>query len=260
MSTSFRNPWFRRYPVTEPPSARLVGFHHAGGSASLFRPWRASLPPWIEVVGVQLPGREDRAGEAPFRSAVQVVDELERQITPLFDVPVYFFGHSMGAVIAFELTRALRRASRSVPAHLFVSGRCAAHLSDPFPGLSGLPREEFIQAVRRFGGTPAEVFAHPELMDLVVPVMRADFELHESYRYRHELPLDIPMTAFGGMEDEAAPAASVEQWSAHTTATFQSCLLPGGHFFVNSARPVLLAEIAATLEARSAASVAPVRA
>jgi surfactin synthase thioesterase subunit len=112
MSTTRRNPWFRRYPVTEPPRARLVGFHHAGGSASLFRPWGASLPPWIEVVGVQLPGRDERAGEAHCRSLVDVVDALERHITPLLDLPVYFFGHSMGAIVAFE-----RRSSRgSFPA------------------------------------------------------------------------------------------------------------------------------------------------
>lgn len=242
------NPWFRCYPVTEPPSARLIGFHHAGGSASLFRLWSPSLPSWVEVVGVQLPGREDRAREAPFRSAVEVVEELAWQIAPLLDLPVYLFGHSMGAMIAFELTRALRRASRPVPAHLFVSGRGAAHLPGLSPGLSVLPREQFIEAVRRFGGTPAEVFAHSDLMDLVLPVLRTDFELHESYRYRHERPLDIPMTAFSGVNDAVAPAATVEQWSAHTTEAFRSCLLPSGHFFVNSERPALLREIRSTLE------------
>jgi medium-chain acyl-[acyl-carrier-protein] hydrolase len=258
MSASLRNRWFRRYPVTQSPSARLIGFHHAGGSASLFRPWSASLPPWIEVIGVQLPGREDRAGEVPFSSVIEVVEELEWQITTLFDLPVYFFGHSMGALIAFELTRALRRSARCLPAHLFVSGRCAAHLSDPLPGLSRLPEREFVEAVQRFGGTPSEVFAHRELMALVIPLLRADFGLYESYRYRDERPLDIPITAFAGMDDHAAPAASAEPWSAHTTEAFRSYLLPGGHFFVNSARPSLLAAIAGTVQ-RSAPGDSGVR-
>jgi medium-chain acyl-[acyl-carrier-protein] hydrolase len=196
---------------------------------------------------VQLPGREDRAGEAPFRSAGAVVEALQSQIAELLDVPFCFFGHSMGALIAFELTRALRRSSRRLPAHLFVSGCRAAHLTDASPPLSAVPRGEFIEATRRLGGTPAGVLASTELMDLILPVLRADFQLFESYGYQHEEPLDVPLTAFGGVNDEAVPAAAVEQWSAHTTVAFRSHLLPGGHFFVRSARPAVLAEVAATL-------------
>ncbi len=241
------NPWFRRYPAAEPPAARVIGFHHAGGSASLFRTWSRSLPAWLETVGVQLPGREDRLGEVPLRSISRVVEELERRVEPFFDVPVYFFGHSMGALIAFELTRALRRSSRPSPAHLFLSGRWAAHWRDPVPPLSMLPRDEFLEAVRRFEGTAPEVFAHPELLDLVLPVLRADFELCESYRYVDEAPLDTPVTAFGGLADAAVPAASVEQWSAQTAAAFRLRLFPGGHFFVRSAQAALLADISSTV-------------
>jgi medium-chain acyl-[acyl-carrier-protein] hydrolase len=248
VSTSFRNPWFRRYPARQPPEARLIGFHHAGGSASFFRTWSAALPAGLEIVGVQLPGREERLGEPPLRSVAQVVDELARHIGPLLDLPCSFFGHSMGAMLAFELTRALRRAGRATPQRLFVSGRWAPQLPDPSGPLSDLPRDEFIDEVRRLGGTPAEVLAHGELLELLLPTLRADFALCESYRYDNEAPLDTAVIAFAGLDDPGVTVASVQQWSVQTTAEFRARFLPGGHFFVNSARPELLAELSATLQ------------
>ncbi len=248
-STSPRSAWFRRYPVSRPPEARLIAFHHAGGSASLFRTWPKGLPASVEVVGVQLPGREERLDEPPLRSVALIVDELARQILPLLELPCCFFGHSMGAMLAFEVTRTLRRTGQVTPQQLLVSGRWAPQLPDPSRALSGLPQAEFIEAVRRLGGTPPEVLAHRELLELLTPILRADFALCESYRYQPESPLDTPVIAFGGLADAAVTTASVDAWSAQTSAAFRACFLPGDHFFINAARPALLAEITGALEA-----------
>lgn len=247
MTGTPRSPWFRCYPATRQREMHLVALHHAGGSASQFRTWPAGLPAGVEVLAVQLPGRDERLSEPPLTSIALVVDLLVRQLAPLLDLPYALFGHSLGALLAFELTRALRRAARAMPRHLFVSGRWAPQLSDPSRALSDLPHDEFLEEVRRLGGTPPEVLAHRELMELVTPILRADFALSESYRYQHEPPLDIPMTAFGGIDDPAVTTASVAQWSTQTTAAFRTCLLPGDHFFVSSARPALLAEISTAL-------------
>jgi medium-chain acyl-[acyl-carrier-protein] hydrolase len=163
-----------------------------------------------------------------------LVQDLAPAISPLLDKPFAFFGHSMGAMISFELTRALRRAGAPLPALLFVSGRGAPHLLDPYPQTYDLPEEEFIEELRSLNGSPREVLEHPELMKLMIPLLRADFAVCQTYVYSAEPPLDCPIIGLGGLDDHEVERHLLEPWSEHTTAAFKLRMLPGDHFFVHS--------------------------
>jgi medium-chain acyl-[acyl-carrier-protein] hydrolase len=247
MTTPPSTAWYRRFPTRQPTRARLFAFHHAGGSASYFRTWPAGLPAELEVIAVQMPGREDRRHVTPPPSLDDAAESLARQLAPLLDLPYAIFGHSMGALLAFETTRALRRAACAAPRHLFVSGHWAPQLPDPLPLISRMPEPELLETVTRMGGTPPEVLAHRDLRDLIVPTLRADFALCESYRYRAEPPLDLPLSAFGGLADPLTAPTSIEPWAAQTRAAFRARFFPGDHFFLSAARPAILADIAAAL-------------
>jgi medium-chain acyl-[acyl-carrier-protein] hydrolase len=153
----------------------------------------------------------------------------------------------MGAVIAFELARLLRREGRPRPFHLFVSGRQAPHAPDPEPPSYNLPEPEFIESLGRLNGTPPEVLRHQELMNLLLPLLRADFEAIETYAYKDEPPLDCPVTAFVGLHDDEVSREQLEMWAGQTNASFSARVFPGDHFFLNTARPALLKAIAAEL-------------
>jgi medium-chain acyl-[acyl-carrier-protein] hydrolase len=170
----------------------------------------------------------------------QLVKALLREMRPyLSSKPFAFFGHSMGAVIGFEITRLLRRENAALPAHLFVSGRCAPQLMAPKTPTYNLPDAAFKQELQRLKGTPAEVLQHPELMDVVMPLLRADFELIQTYTYRYEPPLNIPLTALGGLEDEIS-REEIEGWRAETTAAFSFRMFPGDHFYLTTQQQLLL--------------------
>lgn len=221
---------------------RLFCFPYAGGGASIFRTWSAGLPAAVEVQAVQLPGREARWRDPAFRQLAPLADVLAAEIRPQLDRPAVFFGHSMGAALAFEVTRRLVRAGGPVPVHLLVSGRNAPRVPDDEPPIYGLPRAEFLAELRQYAGTPEEVLANDELMDLVEPLLRADFELIETYAYEPDgTSLALPVTAFTGLDDHDVPLAKVEPWAAETAGPFRCHVLPGGHFFLNDHRAELLA-------------------
>jgi medium-chain acyl-[acyl-carrier-protein] hydrolase len=148
--------------------------------------------------------------------------------------PFAFFGHSMGALISFELARELRRRHSAAPVHLYVSGRRAPQISHTELNIFDLPDDQFIKQMQRFNGTPREVLQNAELMELFLPVLRADFELVETYQYTPGEPLPCSITAYGGFEDEDAPQATVLAWEQQTSSNFASRMVPGGHFFIQS--------------------------
>jgi medium-chain acyl-[acyl-carrier-protein] hydrolase len=212
---------------------RLFCFPNAGGGASTYVPWVSGLASEVDVYPVQLPGRENRLGERPIRNMDEMSRRLAQALLPYCDRPFAFFGHSMGALICFALTRYLRQQEQPLPVQLFLSAYRAPHL--PLEDhLHGVPDDELVHKMLTLNGTKQEVFAHPELRRLLLPIFRADFELCETYAYTHEIPLDIPITAFGGIQDNRAGQKDLEGWREHTSKTFKLHMLPGDHFFWHS--------------------------
>ncbi len=227
---------------------RLLCFAYAGGGPPIFHHWAGGLPAGVEVCAVQLPGRGARVREAPFTRLAPLVETLASALRPDLDKPFALFGHSVGALIAFELARALRRRGQPLPAHLFVSGCGAPQLPDPRLPIHALPDGEFVAELAQLGGTPAEVLAHAELMALLLPALRADFALSETYVCAEEPPLACPVTAFGGVDDARVSRDRLEGWREQTVGSFTLRLFPGDHFFINTARPALLEALAGQLE------------
>jgi medium-chain acyl-[acyl-carrier-protein] hydrolase len=184
------NKWIL-FPAPNPAAeARLFCFHYAGGNAQVFHNWPGRLPSSIEVGAVQLPGRGHRFVEPHVKRLLPLSRAIAQELLPYSDKPFVFFGHSLGALLCFETARSLRREKRRQPGHLFVSATEAPHRRTLEESLSGLPKDALVEKLKEFNGTPAEVLQNVQLLDLLLPTIRADFELHESYEYRHEPPLD----------------------------------------------------------------------
>ncbi len=223
------------------PLLRLFCFPYAGGGASLYRAWAELLPYNIDLRIVQLPGRENRLAEPPLTSVSTVVAEVASIMRPLLDRPFAFFGHSMGALLAFEVARALREREDLEPIQLFVSAFRAPQLPvQERPLMHNLDDAAFIDQLRRLNGTPPEVLQNSELLCLVLPTLRADMQICETYRYLAGAPLSCPISTFGGIQDHEVSRADLEGWREQTTASFVMRTLPGDHFFITSARPLLL--------------------
>ncbi|HEX5724523.1 MAG TPA: thioesterase domain-containing protein [Longimicrobiaceae bacterium] len=222
---------------------RLFCFPYAGGGARTFHPWARMLPSGVELCAVQPPGRENRLSEAPYTNMLELVDRLAEVLAPWMDVPFAFFGHSNGAIMSFELARRLRRAGRPLPLHLFLSGRQAPHLPPRHEPIHALAEPAFSERLRRLEGTPEEILQNDEIMELVRPLLRADFALAETYAYAAEPPLAIPISAYGGDEDPDVFVDDVHAWREYTSAAFHARIFPGGHFFLHSGRAAVLEEL-----------------
>lgn len=218
------------------PSLRLFCFPYAGGGASVFRQWGQKLPLEIEACPVYLPGRESRLNEPLYTELDPLVTALSEALQPHLDIPYAFFGHSLGGLLAFELARHLQAQQQIGPQHLFVSAHRAPQLPLKRTPIRALPDAEFRKALFKIGGTPAAVLAHEELMELLTPIIRADFTIYETYRYRPGAPLTCPLTAFGGTQDHLVSRAELEPWREQTSNTFTLTMLNGEHFFVQSAQ------------------------
>lgn len=232
--------WLAYREVNPRARLRLFCFPYAGGGASIYRGWAAALPGDVEVCPVQLPGRESRLRDQPFDRLEPLIQAAADALSSHFTMPFVFFGHSMGAMIAFELTRELRRRGQTLPLHLFVAGRRAPQLPAREEPIHDLPDEEFFDKLRELNGTPEEVLQHAELMRLLAPVLRADFAVNETYELTPEEPFDLGLSAFGGLSDVEVTRDDLTGWQTHTRGRFKLRMLPGDHFFLHSARDLVL--------------------
>ncbi len=241
------NVWFACHRPNPGASLRLFCFPYAGGGAQTFREWPDLLPPSVEVYPVQLPGRGARITEKPFTSIESLVETAAGALLPLLDKPFVLFGHSMGALVAFELARHLRRRAGLLPRKLIVSARVAPQVPDPSRPIHGLPEPELIAELRRLKGTPEELLNNAELLNLLLPTLQADLKAHETYVYESGPRLSCPIAALGGLQDDEVPGDSLQAWREQTTATFSHHLFGGDHFFLNTRQPFVLRIIAQEL-------------
>jgi medium-chain acyl-[acyl-carrier-protein] hydrolase len=229
---------------------RLICFPYAGAGIAAFRAWSDAFPDTIEVRIAQLPGRAARLREQRFERMPPLVETITGVLDPLLDRSFAFFGHSLGALVAFEAARSLR--SRGlIPSHLFVSGNIAPDLPNPTAPIHQLPDDAFLSELQNLHGMPQGVLDSKELLELVLPAVRSDFTILETYQYEPQAPLACPITAFGGFEDPRTTKEGLERWSAQTIETFNLVMLPGDHFFFDSARPHIVQSIACQLLERT---------
>lgn len=231
--------WFENLPGGRDGALRLYCFPYAGGSAQVFRSWQRHFAPKAALSLACLPGRATRIGEPPFKQYKPLITALADAIIPEIPPAFAFWGHSMGAVISFELARELRRRGQPAPLALFLSGRGAPQVPDPDPPVFNLPDSEFIAELRRLNGTPLELLDSPELKEFFLPTIRADFELVETYEYEPEPPLTCNICAYGGLQDAHVPAANLREWQKQTSGAFKVRMFPGDHFYIHTSNDLL---------------------
>ncbi|MEV4706143.1 thioesterase domain-containing protein [Actinoplanes sp. NPDC049316] len=239
--------WFKRFGRTDDTARfRLLCFHHAGGSASMYRHWRRLLPERIDLVAVQLPGRSDRFTERPHERMTALVDDLAEVAGPLLDRPFACFGISMGSRVAWTFAHALRDRSMPRPARLYLACDAAPATDDgtwPWQnradGLEGY--------VREMGGTPPEVLSQPELLQALLPALHADLTVLDTHGFHPEVPLAVPVHAFAAADDPVATPERVGGWRTETTADFRLHVVPGGHFLSAEAESQVITTIAGDL-------------
>lgn len=221
-------------PIPPRPHAEinLWCFSFAGGGPSSFREWRKNAPAWLGVHAVLLPGRERRNGEAPFTEMEPLVDAAVAALAPAMTARVAFFGYSMGALVAFELARAFRSLGLPQPAHLFATAHRAPQIPDPLPELYLLPDAELKCAVKERFGQVNDALDHPELCELLLPVLRADLSVCKRYQYRPEAPLECPVSVLGAEDDAIVDPSSLRAWAGQSSQPVAIKLFQGGHFFM----------------------------
>lgn len=227
---------------------RLFGFPHSGASAAMFYGWADSLPPSVELCAVQYPGHGTRLSEPPITRIQSMVRQASSFFLPYLDLPFAFFGHSMGALVSFELARYLRRTHEQMPAHMVVSGHTAPQIRGDNSPIHQLPEPIFVEELRKLNGTPEEVLDHPELRQLLLPILRADFAACETYVYEPDAPLECSLSAYGGLTDSHVSRDALEAWSEQATGGFSLRMFPGDHFYLNTHRSLLLQTLARELD------------
>ncbi len=228
------------------PAAKLVllCLPFAGGSSNSFRNWASILPPAVELRAVELPGHGFRLSEPLIDRLNDLLPVLTEGIADELDRPFALFGHSMGAILGYELTLLLQKQfPERKPVHVFLSGHGAPHLPQHEPPIHQLPEQEFIEKIKSYNGTPPEVFENKELLSLMIPILRTDFKMCETYQRDKIEKIDIPLTAMGGVQDPGATRADLEAWKEYTTRSFNVRMFPGDHFYLLHQKIALLQAI-----------------
>lgn len=255
--TTVSSTWFRRFTTTAGKGPRLVCFPHAGGSATAYVQLARALPADFDVLSVQYPGRQDRYREAPFTAIAPLVEavaeELARELAADSGRPYALFGHSMGALVAFETARLLAQGDQPGPERLFLSGRGAP---DCRPSAQSLLWDDadVLADVRRLGGTDQTMLDNPEVLEMVLPALRADYRALAAYRWRGGEPLAAPVTALIGDSDPMVTVQEAQTWQEHTSGEFDLKVFTGGHFYLNDHLDRIAATVTQGLLAPAAAA------
>jgi medium-chain acyl-[acyl-carrier-protein] hydrolase len=243
-------PWIMGGRLSPSARCRLFCLPHSGSGASQFSSWKNFLAPTLDICPIQLPGRENRFREAPFTQIRPIAENLANAIEPYLDRPYILYGFSLGALIAFELARQLRRQKVDPPVSLFALARPAPHLPQTKHPLHQLPDDIFVtELTHRYNGMSPLILQDRELMQLLLPALRADFAALETYVYQDEEPLACPIRAFGGNLDTTATEDELRPWQLHTHASFELKVFQGDHFFIRNNQQALLRSISAQLNA-----------
>ncbi|WP_217270696.1 thioesterase II family protein [Kroppenstedtia pulmonis] len=222
---------------------RLFCFPYAGGSARIYRSWQEAMPPFVEVCPVEFPGRGMRIRDPLCTRLPVLLDDLLPFILRRQDRPFAFFGHSLGSLVAFELARWLKRNHGLEPVGIFASGFAAPHLPRRSLPIHALSDESFLKRLRQFNGTPEEILQNEGMMEVMMPILRADFAVAETYRHFPGQPLECPITAFGGLKDKDVNLSELDAWRKHTNRRFTACFFPGNHFFLHPQEKSILKQM-----------------
>jgi medium-chain acyl-[acyl-carrier-protein] hydrolase len=231
------NSWISRRNPNLHAKQRLICVPYAGGGTAVFSEWPQKLGKDVEVCCLQLPGRETRFREKPFELMSELVPAAAEGIRDFLDKEFSLYGHSLGALIAFELVRYFRRHFGSEPANLIVSAARAPQLPYPFLSIGKLPQREFISEVgKRYEPISPELLADADMLQATLPILRADFAVFETYAYRDEPPLTANIHVFGGESDRTVSHEALLAWQAQTSGAHSVTMIPGGHFFIRDQR------------------------
>ncbi|MFW6692983.1 thioesterase II family protein [Streptomyces sp. MAR4 CNX-425] len=248
--------WLRRFGAADRPSVRLVCLPHAGGAATTFFPLQRALPPSVDFVAVQYPGRHERRQEQPLSDIHALADRVAEVLRPLTDLPLVLFGHSMGAVVGFETAARLEKDGANAPAGLVASGRHSpatpraenVHLRDD---------DGLIAEITALSGTDPQVLADPDMRAMILPALRADYTAVENYRYDESFVLRCPVSVFTGSADPRVSAQEAAAWESLTTGAFRVERFAGGHFYLDGAEPAVAAALMRDVRAFTSAGTAP---
>ncbi len=230
-----RDKWFFCKNPKPQSSIRLFCFPFGGGGASVFHNWADAMGDEIEVRALQLPGRETRFSEPKEKDLSNLIKNIVQALETYRDKPFAIFGYSFGALLAFEACRELRRQDKKMPLHLFIAALQAPQTPGAYPPISELEDKEFIQKVEYLYEPQGEAWSNLELRDFLLPVLRDDIALYESYVFREEAPLICPIDVFAGEQDRATPIALTQCWSEQTSSKMKHHVFIGGHFFIENA-------------------------
>lgn len=226
--------WVVKFKHNPNCNLKIFCLPFAGGGATMYRTWAQYLPESVEVCAIQPPGRESRLRDPLITKMSELVKAIAEAIEGELDKPFIIFGHSLGALVGFELTKLLRRKGLPLPLLLAVSGHAAPHTSSQNPILHEMSDTELVQTLRKYNGTPEEVLSNSELLGLFLPTIRADFKVLETHLYKPEPPLDLPISAFAGHQDPRVALEELKAWRFQTSSKFTSRVFSGGHFFIHS--------------------------
>ena len=242
------NKWLVSYQVDDHAKLNLFCFPYAGGNAAAFKSWINYLPKMVNLFAIELPGHGTRLSETPIDSFKAIIDDITKAALPLLSLPYVVFGHSMGAIFAFEFIRHLRKKDIPIPVHMFLSAQEGARFKHNNPKYL-LPDHEFIEYLRKKSGTADKILASKELMDCLLPMLRLDHKFSETYHldYQEEPPLNCPITVFSGLDDDIKEDA-LKTWSFETQRKFDIEYFPGGHFFIRQQEEAVITVILKKIE------------